>query len=184
MAIKWGRSAISSRSSIEVCADACLAQLGATSNLKLIENEPYLGVMKDMRIAALLVALFTIMVGVMGIVSPDSGMTLRRLYYATPGRFYTAGAVRVAMGLVLILAASSSRWPKTLRALGALMCLQALAATLLGIEHARAIMEWEGMQGSALLRGGAVVALASGAFIVFAVTKSPEDSRTAPKFTL
>jgi hypothetical protein len=53
-------------------------------------------------------------------------MTLRRLYFATPGRFYAAGAVRVAMGLVLILAASGSRWPRILRALGAVMCLQAI----------------------------------------------------------
>ena len=100
-----------------------------------------------MRIAALLVALFTIAVGIVGIVAPDSGTTLRRLYYATPGRFYTAGAFRLAMGLVLILAASTcSRWPRTLRALGAMMCLQALAATLFGLERARAIMEWEAME--------------------------------------
>ena len=129
--------------------------------------------MKGMRLAALLVALFTILVGVVGIVSPDGGTTLRRLYYATPGRFYTAGAIRAAMGLVLILAALSSRWPKTLRAFGVLMCLQAVSATFLGIDRARALMEWEGMQGSALLRTGAVVALASGAFVAFAVTKRP-----------
>src|ERR1043165_1305109 len=112
---------------------------------------------KDMRIAALLVALFTIAVGVVGIVSPDYGMTLRRSYYATPGRFYAAGAVRIAMGLVVILAASSSRWPRTLRALGAVVCLQGLSGTLLGLDHARAIMEWEAMQRTALLRAGAAV---------------------------
>ncbi len=133
--------------------------------------------MKDMRIAALLVALLTIVVGVVGIVSPNSGMTLRRLYFETPGRFYTAGAVRVAMGLVLILAALRSRWPWTLRAFGAAMCLQALVATVLGIERARAIMEWEGMQGNALLRAGAVVALATGAFVAFAVAKSPSEEQ-------
>ena len=130
-----------------------------------------------MRIAALLVALFTIVVSMGGIVSPDSLMTLRRLYFATPGRFYAAGAVRVAMGLVLILAASSSRWPRTLRALGAVMCLQALAATLFGLERARAIMEWEAMQGTALLRAGAVVALATGGFVAFAVTKRPSEEQ-------
>ena len=130
-----------------------------------------------MRLAALLVALFTIGAGMAGIVSPDGGTTLRRVYFATPGRFYTAGAVRVAMGLVLILAASSSRWPRTLRVLGALMCLQALTATLLGLERARVIMEWEGMQGSALLRAGAVVALATGAFVAFAVTKRPSEAQ-------
>jgi hypothetical protein len=129
--------------------------------------------MRNMRIAALLVALLTIVVGVVGIVSPDGGMPIRRLYFETPGRFYTVGAVRVAMGLVLILAALSSRWPWTLRAFGAAMCLQALVATVLGLERARAIMKWEGMQGNALLRVGAVVALASGAFIAYAVIQRP-----------
>jgi hypothetical protein len=130
-----------------------------------------------MRIAALLVALLTIVIGVGGIISPDSVMPLRRLHYATPGRFYVAGTVRLAMGLVLILAAASSRWPRTLRALGAVMCLQALTATLLGPERARAIMEWEAMQGTALLRSGAVVALAAGAFVAFAVTKRPSEEQ-------
>ena len=128
---------------------------------------------KDMRIAALLVALLTIVIGVGGIVSPDSMIPLRRLYFATPGLFYAVVAVRSAMGLALILAASNSRWPRTLRALGAVICLQALAATLFGLERARAIMEWEAMQGTALLRAGAAVALATGGFIAFAVTKRP-----------
>ncbi len=125
------------------------------------------------KIAALLIAVFTIIVGTVGLVSPDGGTTLRRLYYATPGRFYTAGAVRAAMGLVLILAAFRSRWPRTVRAVGFLMCIQALAATFLGIERARSVMEWESMQGTALLRGGAAVALATGVFIAFAFTKKP-----------
>ena len=128
-----------------------------------------------MRIAALVLALFIIAIGVVGIVATDSAMTIRRLYFATPSRFYAAGAVRIAMGLVLILAASSSRWPRTLRALGAVMCLQAIAANLFGIERARAIMEWEAMQGTALLRAGAVVALASGVFVAFAFTKTPSE---------
>jgi hypothetical protein len=128
-----------------------------------------------MRIAALLVALFTIVVGIGGIVSPDSVTTLRRLYY-TPGGLYAGGAVRVAMGLVLILAASSSRWPRTLRALGAVVCLQGLAANFLGLERARAILEWEAMH-PALLGAGAVVALVAGGFIAFAVTKGPSEEQ-------
>ena len=130
---------------------------------------------KDMRIAALPVALLSIVVGIAGIVSPNGGTALRRLYFATPSRFYAASAVRIAMGLVLILAASISRWPRILRALGSVMCLQAIAANLFGIERARAIMEWEAMQGTALLRAGAVVALASGVFVAFAFTKRPSE---------
>jgi hypothetical protein len=69
-------------------------------------------VRKVARFAALLVALFTIVVGIAAIVSPDSMMTIRRSYY-TPTGLYTGSAIRVGMGLVLILAASSSRWPRT-----------------------------------------------------------------------
>lgn len=122
-----------------------------------------------MRIAALILALFTIVVGIAGIVSPDSVTTVRRQYFATPIRLFAAGAVRVAMGLVLILVAPVSRAPKTLRALGAVVCMQGLAAQLFGLDRARAILEWEAMH-TALLRAGAVVALASGGFVAFAVT--------------
>jgi len=57
------------------------------------------------------------------------------------------------------------------------MCLQALAATLFGLERARAIMEWEAMQGTVLLRAGAVVALATGGFVAFAVTRRPSEEQ-------
>jgi len=52
------------------------------------------------------------------------------------------------------------------------MCLQALTATVLGADHARAVMEWETRQGTAVLRVGAAVALAAGSFMVFAVSGS------------
>ena len=132
-----------------------------------------------MRIAVLLVALLTIVVGVMGIVSPDSLTTVRRLYFATPARLYAAGAVRVAMGLVLILVAPVSRAPKTLRALGAIVCVQGLASALgpqfVGVDRARAVLELEVKQGLAFLRVGAVVALAIGGFVAFATRGRPRD---------
>jgi hypothetical protein len=133
-----------------------------------------------MRMAALLVALVTITVGVVGLVSPASLTAVRRQYFATPTGLYTAGAVRLAMGLVVILGARASRAPKTLRLLGALMCMQGLSATILGPERARTVLEWETMR-PALLRVGAIVALASGVFMVFAVTtgrRMASDSRS------
>jgi hypothetical protein len=126
-----------------------------------------------MRIAAFLVAVSVVVVGIVGIVSPDTGTMIRRQYFATPAGLHAAAAVRVAMGLVLILAARVSRAPRILRALGAVMCAQGLAATLLGLDRAQAILEWEAMH-PVLLRAGATVALASGAFIAFAVAQSSE----------
>jgi hypothetical protein len=126
--------------------------------------------LQPVRPAALLVGVFTIVVGTAGLVSPDTLSTVRRLYFATPVGLYAAGAVRVAMGLVVILGATTSRAPKTLRALGAVMCLQALTATLLGPDRARAVLEWETTQGM-LLRVGAAVAVVCGGFIAFAVSR-------------
>ena len=123
-----------------------------------------------MRYAALLVAVFTMIVGIGGLITPESGTEIRRLYFATPARLYTAAAVRVAMGLVVILSAAASRAPRTLRAMGAVMCMQGITATLLGPVHARAVMEWETMQGTALLRVGAAVALVAGCFLTFALS--------------
>ena len=129
-----------------------------------------------MKIAALLVALFTVGIGIGGLISPERGTEIRRLYFATPVRLYVTGAVRIAMGLVVILSAATSRAPKTLRTLGAVMCMQGLSATLMGPDHARAVMEWETAQGTAVLRAGATVALTAGLFLAFAVTGHPNQS--------
>jgi hypothetical protein len=123
-----------------------------------------------MRIAALLVALFSIVVGIVGLVSPEYVTMVRRQHFASPMTLYPAVALRMGMGLVVILAARASRAPKTMRTLGAVMCLQALTATVLGPDHARAVMEWETTQGPAVLRVGAAVALAAGAFMAFALS--------------
>ena len=124
-------------------------------------------------LAALLVALVIVAVGIVGIVSPDRVTTVRRQYFATPVGLYTAGAVRVAMGLVLILAAGVSRAPKILRTLGALMCAQGLAVAFFGLDRAQAILEWESMH-PVLLRAGAMVAIASGGCVAFAVAKESD----------
>jgi hypothetical protein len=127
--------------------------------------------------AVLLVAGVTVIVGAVGLISPETLTMARRLYFATPAGLYAAAAVRVAMGLAVILGAPASRAPMTLRALGAVMCLQALSATLMGPDRARAVLEWETLQGTALLRVGAAVALAAGAFVAFAVSGRRNSER-------
>ena len=81
-------------------------------------------------------ALFTIVVGIGGLISPETGTDNSTAGLCDAWRLYTAAAVRVAMGLVVILSAAASRAPKTLRALSAVMCMQGLAATLMGRDHA------------------------------------------------
>ena len=124
-----------------------------------------------MRYGALLAAFIYAVIGLLGLVSPDTLMSARQHVVSTPAGLYVAGATRVIIGLVLILVAPVSRAPKTLRVLGTVVCVQGLAATLSGVERARAVLEFEAMH-TAYLPFGASLAFASGCFIAFTVVSN------------
>src|SRR5215472_12182539 len=70
--------------------------------------EEIVGLLGDdtyMKTAALFVALLSIVVGIVGLVSPEYGTMVRRQYFASPATLYPAVALRLIMGLVVILAA-------------------------------------------------------------------------------
>ena len=129
-----------------------------------------------MRIAALLVALFAIVVGVVGIFKPDSLMTIG-WYVVTPVGLYVIAAVRVVIGLVLMLVAPISRVPRTLRVLGAVVLVAGLATPLFGVERTRAILDWVSTQGTALIRVVAGLVLATGGLVAFAVITGRRPKR-------
>ncbi|HZM95191.1 MAG TPA: hypothetical protein VFB92_17305 [Vicinamibacterales bacterium] len=138
-----------------------------------------------MRIVVFSIALVIIVLGVIGVVAPDTVMAIRRDYVAIPRGVYTVGALRVALGLLLIVVARASRMPRAMRVLGVLVCAQGLIQVVgmpfIGLDRARAILEWEAMLPRALLRAGALVALATGAFIAYAVRPpATRDSATGP----
>lgn len=115
------------------------------------------------------VALFIVIVGVVGMFRPDALLSFR-FYVLTPGGLYAVAALRAGMGLVLLLAAPTSRAPRMLRALGVVLLIAGLATPLFGVERARAVFDWEATQGTtALIRIGAVLAVALGGFVAFAV---------------
>jgi hypothetical protein len=123
-----------------------------------------------MRVAALVVALFSIIIGLVGTIAPDSLTTARQRLLDGPGVVpYIAGPIRVAMGLVLIVFAARSRTPRILRLMGIIMALQGIVPQLIGIDRERMILEREVALGHAALRVGAMIALASGCFIAFVV---------------
>jgi len=121
-----------------------------------------------MRSVALLVALFVMVVGLSGVFRPDSLLTVGR-YVVTPVGLYAIAALRIGIGLVLMLVAPNSRAPKTLRVLGAFVFIAGFTTPFFGVDRARAILGWEATQGTALLRVGAGLAFAIGGFIAFAV---------------
>ena len=119
----------------------------------------------------MLVALVSIAIGIAGLVSPDSVMSVRREYLATGLGLHTAGPFD-GHGARADRVRPVFQGPRMLRLIGALMFLQGLVPQFYSVERAQALLEWEVTWGSTLLRVGAFVALATGAFVAFAARPS------------
>jgi hypothetical protein len=122
-----------------------------------------------MKLAALLVAVFVIVVGAVGVVAPDTLLSLRH-YVLTPSGLLGLAVVRIAIGIVLIMTAPASRAPRTVRAFGGLLLLAGLVTPLFGVERSRAVVDWEIAQGPALIRTAAAVIVAIGGLLAFVVS--------------
>ena len=121
-----------------------------------------------MKLIALLVALVVVAIGIVGVIMPDRLVALRE-YVATPAGLYTVAALRVGIGLVLIFAAAGSRVPRTLRVIGIVVLVAGLVTPLFGVERTRVVLDWEAAQGTSFIRAVAVLPLALGSFLAFAV---------------
>jgi 4-amino-4-deoxy-L-arabinose transferase-like glycosyltransferase len=120
-----------------------------------------------MKSLALVVACVVVALGVAGFLIPDAMVTIGQ-YAASPAGLYAAAALRVGIGLVLILAARESRSPWTLRIIGAAVLIVGLATPLFGVEGMRARLDWEA-QHISFLRFEAVLFVCLGGFIVSAI---------------
>jgi hypothetical protein len=120
-----------------------------------------------MRLLAKCFGILAIAVGIIGIISPASFIAVG-YHELTPVALYLVAALRIGIGLVLIGTASGARMPKTLRVLGTLVLLAGLATPFVGIERARAMLDWAG-DGTLLLRLSLCAKIAIGALIVYAV---------------
>src|SRR2546421_4570322 len=125
-----------------------------------------------MRVPALLVALFIIVLGVTGFSLPRRLLSIAELT-VTPAGLYMIAAVRLAIGIFLLAAASRSRFPKVLYLFGALAIVGRFAILFLGIERARAVVDWASSQGAIVIRSFGLFALALGSFIAYATSNKP-----------
>jgi hypothetical protein len=130
-----------------------------------------------MRALALLVGLVVVLIGLTGVVAPDSLMAVGRRAI-TPAGLYGIAALRIGIGLLLFLVAPISRTPKTLRVTGAVVLVAGLTTPLVGVDRVRAIFDWEVAHGTAPVRIAAVLVSAIGAFIAFAVAGGRERPAT------
>ena len=121
-----------------------------------------------MRLLAKCIGILAIAVGIIGVISPTSLITVG--YHALSSvALYVAATVRIGIGVVLIGAATGARMPKTMRVLGTVILLAGLSTPFVGVERARAMLDWWSGNSTLFLRLSLCVAIAIGAFILYAV---------------
>src|SRR5205823_7295160 len=98
--------------------------------------------------------------------APDLSLSLERSVI-TPAGLYAIAALRIAIGLVFVLAAPASRAPRTVRALGLIVIVAGLTTPWFGVARARAVVSWLATAGPFLMRLDASVGMALGGFLVY-----------------
>ena len=121
-----------------------------------------------MKLLALVIAAVIIAIGVVGLITPATLLAIGQSV-TTPIGLYVIAGVRVCIGVVLLVTASASRMPRTVRLAGAVVVMAGIATPIFGVERSRAVLEWLTAQGPALVRGDALVAMAVGAFMIYAI---------------
>jgi hypothetical protein len=126
-----------------------------------------------MKTAALLIGLFMMGAGVLGLVVPSPREVRAFLgeYTATSTGLYALAAARIGIGLVFIRAASASRTPRVLRTIGTIFIALGIVTALRDVESGRAVIRWELTLAPIFYRGAAAIWLAFGAFVMFTVSK-------------
>jgi membrane-bound ClpP family serine protease len=90
----------------------------------------------------------------------------------TPTGLYVIAAIRIVLGVVLVLAAAHSRLPRVLRLIGIVIIIAGALTPVFGVERSRAVLAWEASFGPMAMRLIGVVIVAMGGFLLYVVNPS------------
>ena len=135
-------------------------------------------VRSSVRLLGLVIGALVILGSAISFAAPDLRLSLERSV-VTPAGLYAIAALRIAIGLVFVLAAPASRAPRTVRVLGLIVIIAGLMTPWFGVARARAVLNWFATAGPLLMRLDAGVGLALGAFLVY-VFRTPYTAAKGP----
>ena len=121
-----------------------------------------------MTFVAFILCVLIVVVAALGVASPPRILSVARKAQTRRG-LYTLAAVRVILGVALLFSASTSRAPGLIAVFGVIIIGRGVILPFIGVERVRRLLDWFGAQGSAFVRGWAVLALALGLLVVYAI---------------
>jgi NAD/NADP transhydrogenase beta subunit len=119
-----------------------------------------------MRLLGLFIGALVLLGSAISFAVPDLRLSLEGSVI-TPAGLIAIAALRIAIGLVFVLAAPASRAPRTLRVLGLIVIIAGVMTPWFGVARAWAVLNWLASAGSLLMRLDSVVGMAIGGFLVW-----------------
>ena len=117
------------------------------------------------------IAIFGVLIclgSIFGIIAPGRLLDVVRGVMNHSAGLYFAVGVRLALGIVLVLAAPASRFPLALQILGVITIIAALSIPFIGRARLMQLVEWFLGMPAAAVRGILVLGFAFGAFLIYA----------------
>jgi hypothetical protein len=129
-----------------------------------------------MRLLGLVIGALVILASAVSFAAPDLRLSLEGSVM-TPAGLVAIAALRIAIGLVFVLAAPASRAPRTLRVPGLIVIIAGLSTPWFGVARGRAVVNWLASAEPLLMRLDAIVGMAIGGFLVY-VFRTPTRRAT------
>jgi hypothetical protein len=122
-----------------------------------------------MTLAVAAFGVFVLALGALGVARPTALIGLVERPWRSRAGLVLAVAFRAALGVLLIAAASSTRFPWLIGSLGVLSLAAAVSAPFLGYERLRRFVEWWMARPAGFVRAWSLAACVFGAFLIYAV---------------
>ena len=128
------------------------------------------------RLVALVLGILMILLGLTALAVPDRVLPLAQ-FTTTPNGVYVATIIRFAIGIILLFAASHSRFPKVLRIIGTLALVAGIATLVFGSSGTRPLATSLSKNGSVVVRVFGTFVLLVGSFVVYAFSSTDHRRR-------
>lgn len=119
----------------------------------------------------LLVAFFGVLIallGATGLFSPSTLLGRVDSAWRTRRGLYAVIALRLVLGVILVVAAPECRYPVAIRVLGVISIVAAGSVPVIGLERVHAMVDWWAARPPLWIRAWACVAIAFGGFLIHA----------------
>jgi hypothetical protein len=118
----------------------------------------------------ILVRAIGVLIAILGLILVLTPKGIKAIFdfFAKGKRIYWVGLLRIAFGIIFLLASSVCRWPEVIRVLGVFFIIAGSLIFILGIRKVKSVLEYWSKKPPLLLRFLSLLAVAFGILIIYA----------------